>query len=58
VGTKGFNYEYNLKYLKYLDSLGIPSERLIVAEAPHSAKIIYEKKGLELMKFHERNFEK
>lgn len=56
VGTKGFNYEYNLKYLKYLESLGIPSERLIVQDAPHSAKIIYEKKGLDLMNFHNRNF--
>ena len=58
VGTKGFNYEYNLKYLKYLDSLGIPSERLIVQDAPHSAKIIYEKDGLSLMKFHNINFGK
>ena len=56
VGTKGFNYEYNLKYMKYLNKLGIPYEKLIVADAPHSAKIIYEKKGLELMQFHNRNF--
>jgi endo-1,4-beta-xylanase len=58
VGTKGFNYEYNLKFMKYLDKLAIPYERLFVPNAPHSAKIIYEKKGLELMQFHERNFEK
>jgi enterochelin esterase-like enzyme len=56
VGTKGFNYEYNLKFMKYLDKLGVPYEKLIVADAPHSAKIIYEKKGLELMQFHDRNF--
>ena len=56
VGTKGFNYEYNLKFMKYLDKLGIPYEKLIVPDAPHSAKIIYEKKGLELMQFHDRNF--
>jgi endo-1,4-beta-xylanase len=56
VGTKGFNYEYNLKYMKYLDKLGISYEKLIVPEAPHSAKIIYEKKGLDLMQFHDRNF--
>jgi endo-1,4-beta-xylanase len=56
VGTKGFNYEYNLKFMKYLDKLGVPYEKLIVADAPHSAKIIYEKKGLKLMQFHDRNF--
>ena len=58
VGTKGFNYEYNLKYLKYLDSLGIPSEKLIVPGATHSARLIYEKKGLDIMRFHERNFKR
>lgn len=57
VGTKGFNYEYNLKFMKYLDKLGIPYEKLVVQNAPHSAKIIYERKGLELIQFHERNFE-
>jgi S-formylglutathione hydrolase FrmB len=58
VGTKGFNYEYNLKYLKYLDSLGIPFEKLIVPGAPHSARLIYEQKGLDIMRFHERNFKR
>ncbi len=56
VGAKGFNYDYNLKYMIYLDQLGISYEKLIVPDAPHSAKIIYEKKGLELMQFHDRNF--
>ncbi len=56
VGTKGFNYENNLAYMKFLDGLKIPYERLIVKDAPHSAVIIYEKRGLEIMKFHEKNF--
>lgn len=56
VGTKGFNYENNLAYMKFLDSLGIPYQRLIVEDVPHSAKEIYAKKGLELMQFHARNF--
>ncbi|MCA9177826.1 MAG: 1,4-beta-xylanase [Planctomycetales bacterium] len=56
VGTKGFNYENNLDYMKFLESLGIAFERLIVPEAPHSATVIYEKSGLELMKFHAANF--
>jgi enterochelin esterase-like enzyme len=58
VGTKGFNYEYNLKYMNYLDQLGISYEKLIVPDAPHSAKTIYEKKGLALMQFHDRNFDR
>ena len=56
VGTKGFNYDYNLKYMKFLDELGIPYRKLIVPDAPHSARIIYEKLGLELMQYHSQNF--
>ena len=56
VGTKGFNYENNLEYMEFLTSLKIPYERLIVKDVPHSAWKIYEKRGLELMKFHAANF--
>ena len=56
VGDKGFNYENNLAYMKFLDSLDISYERLIVAGAPHSAKVIYEKQGLAIMRFHADNF--
>lgn len=56
VGTRGFNYENNLEYMKFLDSLKIPYQRQIVEDAPHSAKTIYEKKGVEIMKFHAANF--
>ena len=56
VGDKGFNYENNLEYMKFLDSLKIPYERLIVPDAPHSAKIIYEKQGPTIMNFHAKNF--
>ena len=58
VGKKGFNYEFNLKYMKYLEELGIPYEKLVVPDAPHSAKIIYEKQGLKLMQYHQYNFKK
>ena len=58
VGSRGFNYEYNLKFMKYLEKLKIPHEKLIVPDAPHSTRIIYEKNGLEIMKFHDRNFGK
>ena len=56
VGDKGFNYQNNLEYMKFLDSLRIPYERLIVPGAPHSAKIIYDKAALTIMKFHAENF--
>lgn len=56
VGTKGFNYENNLEYMEFLESLKIPFERLIVPDVPHSASGIYEKRGLDLMKFHVDNF--
>jgi hypothetical protein len=56
VGTKGFNYQNNLEYMKLLDSLKIPYQRLIVKDAPHSAKTIYQKQGEQIMKFHAANF--
>ena len=55
VGTRGFNYENNLAYMKFLDSLKIPYQKLIVEGVPHSAVGIYEKRGLEIMQFHARN---
>lgn len=56
VGTKGFNYENNLAYMKFLDELKIPYSKVIVPGAPHSAKVIYEKNGLDIMRFHAKNF--
>ena len=56
VGTKGFNYENNLEYMRFLESLKIPYQRLIVEGVPHSAQQIYEKRGLDIMKFHAGNF--
>lgn len=56
VGTKGFNYQNNLAYMKFLDEQQIPYKKLIVQDAPHSAKVIYEKRGLEIMQFHAKNF--
>jgi endo-1,4-beta-xylanase len=56
VGTKGFNYENNLEYMTFLESLKIPFDRLIVPDVPHSAQQIYEQHGLDLMKFHAESF--
>ncbi|MDH3582921.1 MAG: esterase family protein [Phycisphaerae bacterium] len=57
VGTKGFNYQNNLAYMAFLESLEIPFERLVVEDAPHSAKVIYEKSGLQIMRFHADSFQ-
>jgi endo-1,4-beta-xylanase len=56
VGTKGFNYQNNLEYMKFLDSLKIPYRRLVVEGVPHSAMQIYQRRGIEIMKFHAGNF--
>ncbi|MFP6574580.1 MAG: alpha/beta hydrolase-fold protein [Pirellulaceae bacterium] len=56
VGTKGFNYQNNLAYMKFLDELKVPYQKLIVPEAPHSAMVIYQQQGLRIMKFHAENF--
>lgn len=56
VGTKGFNYENNLAYMEFLDTLKIPYQRLIVPGAEHSAAQIYKKNGSDIMRFHATNF--
>jgi hypothetical protein len=58
VGTEDFNYEANLDYMRHLEQLGIPFKRIVVDGAPHSAKLVYEKVGLEAMRFHAENFAK
>ena len=56
VGTRGFNYPNNLEYMVFLEALGISFERLIVPDVPHSGKLIYAQRGLEIMQFHAANF--
>ncbi|MDG2213979.1 MAG: alpha/beta hydrolase-fold protein [Verrucomicrobiota bacterium] len=56
VGNKGFNYQNNLEWMKHLKKLKITFQKIIIADAPHSATIIYEKRGIEIMGFHARNF--
>ena len=41
VGTKGFNYENNLEYMTFLESLKIPFDRRIVPDVPHSAQLMF-----------------
>ena len=58
VGTKGFNYENNLDYMRFLSELGIDFERLVVPGVPHSAGGIYAKAAERIMRFHASNFNK
>ncbi|MFP6872718.1 MAG: alpha/beta hydrolase-fold protein [Verrucomicrobiales bacterium] len=56
-GDKGFNYETNLEFLNYLNNeLKVPAKRLIAPGIAHSASNIYEKHGVKIMQFHQRNF--
>ncbi|MCP4847260.1 MAG: 1,4-beta-xylanase [Verrucomicrobiaceae bacterium] len=56
-GDKGFNYETNLEYLEYLNNeLKVEAGQLIAPGIAHSASQIYEKHGIKLMQFHQRNF--
>ena len=56
VGTKGFNYQNNLAYMKFLDSLDIKYQKVIVEDANHSAARIYDKRGPAIVRFHLANF--
>jgi len=58
VGDQGFNYQNNLQWMEHLQSLEIGHEKLIVPGVGHSARDIYSKNGLEIMKFHATNFGK
>ena len=43
--------------MAHLTKLGIPHEKIIVPNTPHSAREVYRKRGVEVMQFHARNFE-
>lgn len=52
VGTKDFNYEANLAWMRHLSSRGVKYEKIIVPDVPHNASQVYEKIGAAAMKFH------
>jgi endo-1,4-beta-xylanase len=56
VGTKDFNYEANLEWMRHLDSLGIPYRRILVPDVPHNAMQVYERTGSAGVEFHGANF--
>jgi len=56
VGDKDMNHQANLDWMTHLQSLKIPFERRIVEGIGHSAKLVYEKAGPEIMRFHAESF--
>lgn len=58
VGDKDMNYQANLDWIEHLRSLKIPLEQRIIEGVPHSTGLVYEKAGLDIMKFHAESFKK
>ncbi|MBI3468546.1 MAG: 1,4-beta-xylanase [Planctomycetes bacterium] len=56
VGKQDMNYEANLDWMRRLTELGIPFERAIAGDAPHSAARCYRNLGDQVMLFHARSF--
>lgn len=56
VGTKDFNYQANLDWMKHLSSLGIEYESLVVSDVPHSAVKHYQRNAAKIMGFHQESF--
>jgi endo-1,4-beta-xylanase len=52
VGTEDQNYQPNLHWMAFLDSLSIPYEKVIVPGAKHDARAVYEFLGAKSMQFH------
>ncbi len=57
-GTADPWYETNVDYMKYLDELGIPYEKLIAEGGKHGPQHLYGEAGLELIRYHKRNLAK
>ena len=57
-GTKCFNYEFNLQYSAYLKELGIAHEFLSIPDVPHTATGSYDVKGDDIMRHHQKTFDK
>ena len=56
VGTKDQNYEANLEWMAHLTKLGIPHQKIVVPDTPHSAREVYSLRGEDIMRFHAENF--
>lgn len=57
-GTKCFNYEHNKLFSAYLKELGIEHEFLSIPDVPHTATGSYDVKGDDIMRHHQKTFDK
>ncbi len=58
VGDKCFNYENNQEWSKYLTSLQIDHQFVVVPNVPHSSQKVYDVLGTQVMDFHVESFRK
>ena len=56
IGTKDFNYPSNLAYLKFLEELKLPCERIILEGVSHSNPEYYAELKVATLKFHAESF--
>lgn len=56
IGTKGFNYEATIDYMKFLDGLEIDYKVYTVGGVGHNPDALYQEIGGELMDFHSDAF--
>lgn len=56
-GTKGFNYNGILHYMKYLDSLDVDYQSYFVGGIGHNSWLLYHSIGIDLLNFHVNVFE-
>lgn len=52
VGTTDQNYAANVEWLEHLDSLNIGHRKIVVEGVGHNAAAMYERAGLDVMRFH------
>jgi enterochelin esterase-like enzyme len=57
-GTKCFNYEHNKQFSAYLKELGIAHEFLSIPDVQHTATGSYDVKGDDIMRHHQKTFDK
>ena len=56
VGTDGTNYDNNLEYMKFLESIELEHQSLIIPDVPHSGSKAYDAAAEKIMQFHAQNF--
>ncbi len=56
VGDKDGNYQANLDWMKHLNSLKIRYSKIILKGVRHNGYLVYDRTGINIMRFHAKNF--